>query len=102
MSTVLIVFLIFAGLATLLFIAGYIRGTRIALASHGDDRIEVDDTGDIQHFWPSALLAVVVATVVIGLAGVIPQFVYVGPALCIFTAAMNGIAFFLEEAPPTK
>jgi hypothetical protein len=90
--------LICGAVATLLFIAGYVRGTSIALASHADDRIEVDDAGDISHFWPSAAFAVVMATVAIALAGVLPQFIYLGPALCIFTAAATGVAFFLEDS----
>ena len=99
MGTLFTVFLIFGIIATLLFAAGYIRGTSIALGSYADERIEVDDSGDIDHFWISAAFAVVAATLVIGLAGIIPAFIYVGPALCIFTAAANGIAFFLEKSP---
>lgn len=91
------VYLICGAVATLLFVAGYIRGTKMALASHADDRIEVDDSGDISHFWPSAVFAVVMATVSIALAGVAPQFIYLGPALCIFTAAATGVSFFLDR-----
>jgi hypothetical protein len=99
MGTLFTAFLIFGILATLLFAAGYARGARIALRSYADDRIEVDDSGDIKHFWVSAAFAVVAATLVIALAGIVPAFIYVGPALCILTAAANGLAFFLEDAP---
>jgi ABC-type branched-subunit amino acid transport system permease subunit len=97
MSTLELVFYIIGAIATLLFVAGYIRGTKTALATYDDESIEVNDSGDIQHFWLPIGLAVIAAAAIIGLVGVVPAFVYVGPALAIFTAAMNGIAFFVEE-----
>jgi hypothetical protein len=97
MSTIEIVFYIAGAIATLLFFAGYIRGTKTALDTYDDELIEVNDSGDIQHYWLPIGLAVIAATTIIGLVGVIPEFVYAGPALAILTAAMNGIAFFIEE-----
>lgn len=98
MSTIELAFWIFGAVATVLFIAGYIRGAKTALATYDDDRIEVNDTGDVRYYWVPIALAVIAATLTIALIGFIPQFVYVGPALAIFTAAANGIAFFLEDA----
>ncbi|MGF1620750.1 MAG: hypothetical protein ACFCUR_09060 [Rhodomicrobiaceae bacterium] len=97
MNNIELLFYVLGGIATLIFIAGYIRGARTALATYDDERIEVNDGGDIQHFWLPIGLAVIAAATIIGLVGVIPAFIYVGPALAIFTAAMNGVAFFIEE-----
>lgn len=97
MSAIELAFWVFGAIATVLFTAGYIRGARTALATYDDDRIEVNDAGDIRHYWLPIGFAVIAATLTIGLIGIIPQFVYVGPALAIFTAAANGIAFFLED-----
>jgi hypothetical protein len=98
MSSLELIFWAFAAVATVVFVAGYIRGAKTALATYDDDRIEVNDSGDIKHFWLPIVLAVIAATAIIGLVGVIPAFVYVGPALAIFTAAMNGVAFFIEDS----
>jgi ABC-type proline/glycine betaine transport system permease subunit len=102
MSTLETVFLVFGALATVIFVVGYVRGARIAIATYDADTVEVDDSRDVQHFWWQIAAAVATASVVIGLVGVIPEFVYVGPALAIFTAAMNGVAFFLEKAPEAE
>jgi len=102
MSTLETVFLAFGALATVIFVVGYIRGARIAIATYDDDQVEIDDSGDVQNFWWQIAAAVAAATLVIYLCGVFPEFVYVGPALAIFTATMNGIAFFLEETPASR
>lgn len=99
MSNLEIAFLVFGVIASLLFLAGYIRGARIALSTYDDPRIEVDDTGDVQSFWWQIAAAVALATVIIAMVGIIPEFVYVGPALAIVTAGMNGLAFFIEDRP---
>jgi hypothetical protein len=101
MSTLDIVFMILGAAATLLFIAGYIRGTRTALASYDDPKIEVDDSGDIHTYWWPIVVAVLAAATIIGLVGVSPIFIYAGPLLAIGTAAVNGLAFFLEKDPKT-
>lgn len=102
MSTLLIIFVILGAAATALFVAGYVRGARLALASYDDDTIEVDDRADIQNYGWRILLAVIVATAVVGLAGVHPAFIYAGPLLAIVTAAANGLAFFVDDAPKTS
>lgn len=95
------VFLLFGIIATVLFFAGYVRGTRTAIATYNDPKIEVDDSGDVQAYWWQIAVAVLAAATIIGMVGVSPAFIYVGPALAIVTAAMNGIAFFIEDQPET-
>ena len=90
MSLLMTVFLIAGLIATLIFIAGYIRGARIALKTYDDDRIEIDTSGDVNTFWWKIGIGVVAATLIIMMVGVVPGFVYVGPMMAIFTAAANG------------
>ncbi len=97
MTPLLAVFLVLAGLATALFIAGYVRGTKVALASYDDDTVEVDDSGDIKTYWQPIAVAVFCAGLIIALAGVHPLFIYAGPLLALVTAAGIGAAFFLDE-----
>lgn len=100
MSYTMNLFLVLGGFATLLFIAGYVRGTKAAIATYDDDRIEVDTSGDIDVYWWKISAGVIAATVIIFLVGVNPIFVYVGPFLAIVTAAANGMAFFVESRQP--
>ena len=99
MSPIVSAFLVAGAIATILFFAGYARGAWTAIATHSDAEIEVDDSADVQAYWWPIALAVVAAAVIIGLAGVAPAFIYLGPALAIVTAASNGLAFFLEDKP---
>jgi hypothetical protein len=102
MTPLLAVFLVLAGLATALFIAGYARGAKVALASYDDDTVEVDDSGDIKTYWWPIAIAVVGAGVIIALAGVHPLFIYAGPLLALVTAGGIGLAFFLDEYSKPK
>jgi len=97
MSMLFILFLALGALATILFVAGYVRGTRAALASYADDTVEVDDSGDVKTYWWSIALAVLGAALAIGLAGVHPLFIYAGPLMVLVTAAGIGLAFFLDD-----
>jgi hypothetical protein len=99
MSPIESAFLVAGAVATILFFADYVRGAWTAIATHSDAEIEVDDSGDVQAYWWQIAAAVAAAAVIIGLAGVSPAFVYLGPALAIVTAASNGLAFFLEDGP---
>lgn len=99
MSTIMIVFLILGAIATVIFVAGYIRGVRTAIMTYDDDRIETDTSGDIENYWWKIGFAVLAASTVIFMVGVSHEFVYVGPFLAIMTAALNGVAFFLEKQP---
>lgn len=98
MSILMTLVLVLGAAATILFVAGYVRGVREAIATHADPELEVDDTGDVNAFWWQIALAVLAAALVIGLAGVSPMFIYLGPLLVIGTAAMNGLAFFVDRS----
>jgi hypothetical protein len=99
MSPIESAFLVAGAVATILFFAGFARGAITAIATHNAAEIEVDDRGDVQAYWWQIAFAVAAAAVTIGLAGVSPAFIYLGPALAIFTAATNGLAFFFEKTP---
>ena len=43
MSILMTVFLVLGAAATILFVAGYVRGVREAIATHADPELEVDD-----------------------------------------------------------
>jgi hypothetical protein len=96
-SSTQIAFLIIGAIATVVFVSGYIKGTRIALASYNDDTVETDDTGDIQTYWGPILTAVLCAVAIVGLAGVHPAFIYAGPACAVGTAFGIGLAFFVDR-----
>ena len=96
MSNIETFFVVLALVATVIFFSGYVKGTLTAIRTHSDDTLNTDTSLDIQSFWPKIALAVFLAALVIGLVGVFPSFVYVGPALAMFTAIMNGMAFFIE------
>lgn len=97
MSTLQIAFLILGAIATVIFVAGYVKGAKIALSTYDDDTVEVDDSGDIKHYWAPIAAAVGAAIAVIGLMGVNPIFIYAGPLLVIGTAAGIGSAFFFDR-----
>jgi hypothetical protein len=96
MAYIQIGFLCIAAIATVLFVLGYIRGTREALATYNEDAVETDDRGDVEAYWWQIGLAVVASVAVIALAGVAPFFIYLGPLLSIITAGMIGVAFFVD------
>jgi hypothetical protein len=99
LSAMQILFLVMGAIATVVFVSGYAKGTKIALASYNDDTIEVDDTGDIQTYWGPIVTAVLTAVAVVALAGVHPAFIYVGPACAVGTAFGIGLAFFVDREP---
>ncbi|WP_424934543.1 hypothetical protein [Amaricoccus macauensis] len=98
--TPLMLFFVACGIgATLLFVAGYLRGVRVALRSCNDDRIETDTSGDLTAYWWKIGIGVLAASALIFLAGTSPIFVYAAPFMAIMTAAANGLAFFVEKLP---
>ena len=97
MSLLQAAFLILAILATILFVYGYVRGARAALATYADDTVETDDHGDVDAYWWQIGLAVLSSAVVIALAGISPVFIYLGPLLAIVTAGMVGVAFLVDR-----
>ena len=96
MSTIELFFLLLGMVATVVFFAGYYKGTMTAIKTHAEVDIETDDSLDIQNFWFLIALAVFTSALIIALVGVFPAFIYLGPALAMVTAIMNGIAFFIE------
>ena len=97
MTPLMIVFLALGAVATVLFFFGYAHGARVAIRSHNDPSVEVDDSKDIKKYWWPIALAVLASAVIIGLMGIAPAFIYVAPVLTIVTAAVNGLAFFFED-----
>lgn len=82
--------------ATALFLAGFGRGLRNAIAEYRASTPEPNDVpGDT--FSLTATLSVIASSIVIALAGFSPTFIYLGPFLVLGTAAACGIAFFLER-----
>ena len=98
MTPFLIVIIILSILATLLFVAGYIRGIKHALSDYQRTKDQVLIGGvNRTRYSLSTVIAVVVSAVVIALVGVNPVFVYLGPILAIGTNAMIGFAFFYDR-----
>jgi len=85
-------------LATILFVAGYFRGTTSALTdrqqTHGQTPIEGENKA---RYAIPVVFAVATSAVVIALVGVNATFVYLGPLLAIATNAMIGFAFFYDR-----
>jgi hypothetical protein len=93
----LLVFYILAGIAaTVLFVTGYIVGIKQSLLDSASDKKTTDDFED-SNYTISISLAVIASASLIGLAGVNPIFIYLGPLLSIVTASMVGVAFFYER-----
>lgn len=97
MSTMQIAFLVLGAIATFVFVAGYFKGARIALASYDDDSLEVDNSGDVRNYWVPIGFTVLAAITVIGLMGVHPYFIYLGPLAAVFSAFGIGSAFFIDR-----
>lgn len=82
--------------ATIIFVAGYFRGVTGAVADHrAEDKAPIPEEKD-SNYGVAILAAVVVASTIIGLVGVVPEMIYAGPLLAIVTATMNGVAFFAD------
>jgi|KBSMisStandDraft_5_1062788.scaffolds.fasta_scaffold1782233_1 hypothetical protein len=92
------VLIIVLGLAaTALFVAGFGRGLRNAIAEYRSNAFEPSDVPDFNYAGVAAI-SVVASAVIIALAGVNPVFIYLGPLLAVGTAAGVGIAFLVEKA----
>ena len=95
MSTISLVILVLGLAATLLFLAGFWRGLKEALASR--DEVASTEVPEDKGHLGTAIFAVVASAVVIAAVGFSPYAIYVGPLLSLFTAAAVGIAFFAER-----
>lgn len=81
---------------TALFIAGFARGLRNAIAEYRSAQPEPNEVPS-DTFSVTAAISVVASSIVIALAGFSPKFIYLGPFLVLGTAAACGLAFFLEK-----
>jgi hypothetical protein len=82
--------------AAALFLTGFGRGLRNAIAEYRNNAVGPTDVPDFNYLGVAAI-SVVASGIVIALAGVNPMFIYIGPLLAIGTAAGIGIAFFVEK-----
>lgn len=80
---------------TLVFIAGYIKGIRRAIAEYGTPETQVVDKGG--SYWLTVFIAIFGAGVAVILLGVSSAWMIVIPFLGIFSATMVGLCFFIEE-----
>jgi hypothetical protein len=90
-----IVYTILAAGTTILFVSGYLYGIVRALGSKQD--MFTLDTEDTRHYAVPIGVAVILSAVAIGLAGINPAFVYIGPLLNLITAGVIGACFFLDK-----
>jgi hypothetical protein len=90
-----IVYTILAAGTTILFVSGYLYGIVRALGSKQD--MFTLDTEDTRHYAVPIGVAVILSAVTIGLAGINPAFVYIGPLLNLVTAGVIGACFFLDK-----
>lgn len=97
MSQVLTIVVVLGLAATPLFLAGFVRGLSNAISEYRSGVPEPTDVPD-DKLGGTAAISVVASAVIIALAGVAPQFIYIGPFLVIGTAAACGVAFFLEKS----
>ena len=96
MSTISLVIIIGGAASAVLFLAGFLRGLRNAIADrHREFSSEVPaERGHVS----TAFLAVIASAAIIAAIGFSSTAIYIGPLLCLVTAAAVGIAFFIERA----
>ncbi len=83
--------------ATAIFVTGYIKGVTGAVADHRSQADSPIPEEKDSNYGIAILAAVIVASAIIGLVGVVPEMIYAGPLLAIVTATMNGVAFFVDS-----
>ena len=86
-------------IVTALFLLGFWRGLRNAIAEYRSGVPESDEVPDYQYGWIAASSVLASALVIAG-AGFSPGMIYAGPLLALVTAAGCGLAFFIEERVP--
>jgi hypothetical protein len=98
MSPASIAISIFGLLATILFVAGYFRGTAGALSGREQTHSQTPTEGDNKaRYAIPVVFAVATSAIVIALVGVNAIFVYLGPLLAVATNAIIGFAFFYDR-----
>ena len=95
MSTISLVILVAGLAATALFLAGFFRGARQAIAAR-DVPASTEPAGEAGHLG-TAIFAVAASALVITAIGLFPAAIYAGPFLAIGTAAAVGITFFIDR-----
>jgi hypothetical protein len=85
MSAVVILILVLGLLGSAAFLVAFVRGIREAIDEHRDPKPEPERTGNT-HDASSSFFAALASAVVIGLVGVNPSLVYVGPVLAVAAA----------------
>jgi hypothetical protein len=95
MSTISTIILLTGLAATLLFVAGFWRGVRQAIAGRNEPSSN-EAPGEAGHLG-TAVFAVLASAAIIASIGAFPAAIYIGPFLAIFTAAAVGIAFFIDR-----
>jgi hypothetical protein len=95
MSNISLIIIALGAAATLLFLAGFLRGVRQAIAGRDAPAATtpVEDSGHLG----SAIFAVIASAAIIAAIGFFPSAIYLGPLLAIGTAAAVGIAFYLDR-----
>lgn len=95
MSTISLIIIIAGLAATLLFLAGFIRGLRNAIADR-DREFSAPVPAERGHV-STAIVAVIGSAAIITAIGFSAAAIYIGPLLCLVTAAAVGLAFFIER-----
>lgn len=94
MSAVFTAIVIFGLTGAAVFLVGLAKGVRETLTERNAPNREAA-WSEGRSYGLSALIAVVVSAVVIGLAGVSPGWIYAGPFLAIVTATGVGVCFLV-------
>ena len=94
MSTVFTAIVIFGLIGAAVFLVGLTKGVRDTLTERKAPSRQAAWSED-RGYGLSALVAVLVSAVVIGLAGVSPGWIYAGPFLAIVTATGVGVCFLV-------
>ncbi|MEA2778702.1 MAG: hypothetical protein QOK29_246 [Rhodospirillaceae bacterium] len=98
MSHIYLVVVVFGLIGAAIFIVGFLKGVRDTIRERRNPTPESDEV-DEKPYGSSAIFAVLASAVVIGLAGVAPAWIYLGPLLAIVTAIGVGVAFLVGDRP---
>jgi hypothetical protein len=98
MSHIYLVVVVFGLIGAAIFIVGFLKGVRDTIRERRNPSPESDEV-DEKAYGSSAIFAVLASALVIGLAGVAPAWIYLGPLLAIVTAIGVGVAFLVGDRP---
>jgi hypothetical protein len=98
MSTIYLTIIILGLIGTAIFVAGFAKGLRDAIADYRSGTPDTNET-DETSYGPSTVAAVAASALMIAAVGFSPYWVYAGPLLAIVTGAGVGVAFFMDRAP---